>query len=157
MASNKISLLVLCTGNSARSQMAEAFFKKYGGDRFDVRSAGTEPKGVNPLTVRVMNEIGIDLSEARSKHLDEFLGHWPVQILVIVCHDADATCPAVWPGILERHMWPFEDPAKATGSEEQRLDEFRRIRDEIGQKIKTWVASLPRIYMPGAKMPAKKH
>ena len=152
---SKIPLLVLCTGNSARSQMAEAFFKKYGGARFDVRSAGTEPKGVNPLSVRVMNEVGIDISGARSKHLDEFLGHWPAQILVVVCHEADLACPVVWPGILERHFWPFEDPAKATGSEEQRLEAFRRVRDEIDLKIKSWVESLPRVYMPGTKIPAK--
>ena len=154
-AVGKFKILVLCTGNSARSQIAEAFLKKYGSERFDVRSAGTEPKGVNPLTVRVMNEIGIDLSDARSKHLNEFLGVWPAQIVLIVCNDADKACPAVWPGVLERLVWPFEDPARATGSEEERLEVFRRVRDEISGKIKSWVAALPRDYMPGTKLAAK--
>lgn len=149
MTKSKYNILVLCTGNSARSQMAEYFLRKYGNERFNVYSAGTDPKGVNPLTVRVMNEIGIDMPNARSKNLDEYLGVLPVQILVIVCHDADQKCPAVWPGVLERHFWPFEDPAAATGSEEVRLESFRRVRDTIDAKIQSWVENLPENYTPG--------
>jgi len=149
MTKSKYNILVLCTGNSARSQMAEYLLRKYGSERFNVYSAGTDPKGVNPLTVRAMNEIGIDMSDARSKNLDEYLGKLPVHILIVVCHDADQKCPAVWPGVLERNFWPFEDPAAATGSEEVRLESFRRVRGVIDAKIQTWVENLPETYTPG--------
>lgn len=151
MSKSKYTILVLCTGNSARSQMAEYLFRKHAGDRFNVCSAGTEPKGVNPFTVRAMKEIGIDMSDARSKNLDEFLGKLAVHILVVVCNDADQKCPAVWPGVLERLFWPFEDPAAATGSDEVRMESFRRVRDVIDAKIQTWLKSLPENYTPGFK------
>ena len=138
----KLNVLVLCTGNSARSQIAEGMIRKHLGDRFNVYSAGTEPKGVNPFTIAAMKEAGIDLSGARSKHLDEYLGKLPVHYLIIVCHDADQKCPAIWPGIRERLFWPFEDPAAVTGSDEEKLDKFRAVRDQIEAKILAWGAAL---------------
>src|SRR5688500_7247703 len=103
-------VLFLCTGNSARSQMGEAMMRKRAGDRFEVYSAGTEPKGVHPLTVRVLQEVGIDASEARSKGVKELLGKAPVHHLIVVCSDAEQNCPSVWPGVINRMFWPFEDP-----------------------------------------------
>ncbi|HLX63155.1 MAG TPA: arsenate reductase ArsC [Planctomycetota bacterium] len=135
----KPNLLVLCTGNSARSQIAEAFFRKHGSDLFNAYSAGTDPKGINPLTVEVMAERGIDMSCHRSKNLTEYLGHLPVHTLIIVCGGADKKCPVVWPGIFERLFWPFDDPAAAEGARSERLDEFRRVRDQIEEKIVAWL------------------
>jgi arsenate reductase len=135
-------VLFLCTGNSARSQMAEALLRKHAGEHFETYSAGTDPKGVNPLTVRVMEEAGIDMSGQRSKHLKEYLGRLPVKFLIIVCGDADKSCPSVWPGVLARLFWPFEDPAAHQGSEEERLAKFRQVRDQIEAKIKSWVKEL---------------
>ena len=124
--------LILCTGNSCRSQMAEAFLRKYHGDRLAVRSAGTDPAGeVHPLAVRVMAEAGIDLAGARPKNLGDFLGRQPVRHLLIVCDRASQTCPRVWPGSATRHYLPFDDPAHAEGTDEQVLAVFRRVRDEI--------------------------
>jgi arsenate reductase (thioredoxin) len=137
---NKPVVLFLCTGNSARSQMAEAFLRKYAGDRFEPHSAGTDPKGVHPLTVRVMKEVGVDLSTHRSKHLLEYLGRLPVRLLIIVCTEADKTCPRIWPGAVGRLVWEFDDPATWDGSDEERLAKFRAVRDQIEQKIKDWLA-----------------
>lgn len=137
----KSAILVLCTGNSARSQMAEALLRKHGGDRFDVYSAGTDPKGMNPYTVRAMSEIGIDVSGQRSKHLNEYLGVLPVTYLVTVCGDADQRCPSVWPGIRERIFWPFEDPAACEGSDESKLQKFRVVRDQIEARVTEWLAT----------------
>src|SRR5262245_25357875 len=105
---SKSNILVLCTGNSARSQMAEALLRKHADERFNVFSAGTEPKGINPLTVKVMREAGVDMSGQRSKHLREYLGILDVHYLIIVCHDADGKCPAIWPGSprMKRMFWP---------------------------------------------------
>lgn len=135
-------VLFLCTGNSARSQMAEAFLRKYAGDHLDAYSAGTFPKEINPLTIRVMNEVGVDMSGHRSKDLKEYLGRLPVRVLVIVCSDADQTCPAIWPGVLSRLHWLFEDPAALEGTEEEKLAKFRQVRDQIDQKIQEWVAQV---------------
>src|SRR5664280_2052023 len=95
----KLRVLFLCTGNSARSQMAEAFLRKYAGDRFEVHSAGLEPKDLNPLTVRVMEEAGFDMSGHRSKGIGEYLGKVLFQYLITVCDDAEKNCPTVWPGV----------------------------------------------------------
>jgi arsenate reductase len=138
----KQNVLFLCTGNSARSQMAEAILRKHAGDVFDVYSAGTEPKGVNPLTVRVLNEIGLPTEGLRSKGVNEFLGKLPVRYLIIVCSGADAACPAIWPGMNERLFWPFDDPAAATGSDDERLQKFRDVRDEIEGVILDWLAKI---------------
>ena len=133
-------VLFLCTGNSARSQMAEAFLRKHGNGRFEVHSAGLEPKGVNPLTIKVMNEAGIDISGHTSKGIETYLGKTLFQTLITVCDDADQNCPTVWPGVNTRLHWSFEDPAKFEGTEEEKLAKFREVRDQIEVKIKEWVA-----------------
>ncbi|MBM4072056.1 MAG: arsenate reductase ArsC [Planctomycetes bacterium] len=133
-------VLFLCTGNSARSQMAEALLRKEAGDRFDAHSAGTEPRDINPLTVQIMNELGIDISQQRSKHVREYLGRLPVRILVVVCTEAEKTCPTTWPGALQRLFWRFEDPAAVQGTDDIKLSKFREVRDAIHQRIKEWLA-----------------
>jgi arsenate reductase len=120
--------------------MAEAFLRTYGGDIFDPYSAGLEPKGVNPLTVKVMNEVGIDISNQQSKSLDIYLGKVVFQYLITVCDDADQNCPTGIPGVKNRMHWSFEDPAKFEGTEEEKLVKFREIRDLIEKRIKEWVA-----------------
>ena len=135
---NKQRVLFLCTGNSARSQMAEALLRKYGGDVFEPHSAGLEPKGVNPLTVQVMQEAGIDISDQTSKHLDTYLGKTRFQYLITVCDDADENCPTGLPGVNARMHWSFEDPARFEGTNEERLAKFREVRDLIEKKVKEW-------------------
>lgn len=135
----KTRVLFLCTGNSARSQMAEAFLRRYGGDRFDSFSAGLEPKGINPYTVEVMEEIGFDLSEQRSKNIQEYMFKTVFGYVITVCSRAEQNCP-VLPGITKRLHWPFDDPAECRGSNEDCLAEFRRVRDEIEERVKSWVA-----------------
>ena len=137
---SKQRVLFLCTGNSARSQMAEAFLRKYADDMFEPHSAGLEPRGVNPLTVRVMNEAGIDISGQQSKGVETYLGKMLFQYLITVCDDADKNCPTVWPGVNTRMHWSFEDPARFEGSEAQKLARFREVRDLIERRIKEWVA-----------------
>ncbi len=133
-------VLFLCTGNSARSQMAEAFLRKYANNRFEAQSAGLEPKDLNPLTVVVMKEIGIDVSGQKSKGVDVYLGKVLFQYLITVCDDAEKNCPTTWPGVNKRLHWSFEDPAKFEGTEEEKLIKFREVRDLIEKKIKSWVA-----------------
>ena len=134
------NILILCTGNSCRSQIAEGYFRHYAADRFETHSAGTEPKdAVHPLAVQVMAEEGIDISDHRPKDLQEFLGHMAVRYLIVVCDGANESCPRIWPGVLNRLYWPFADPAAFEGSPEATLSEFRRIRDEIKTQILTWL------------------
>ena len=137
---DKPRVLFLCTGNSARSQMAEAFLRKYGGESFEPYSAGLEPKGVNPLTIRVLDEVGIDISHQTSKSIDAYLGKLSFQYLVTVCDDADQNCPTGLPGINGRMHWSFEDPAHFEGTEEEKLAKFREVRDLIEEKVKQWLA-----------------
>jgi arsenate reductase len=132
-------ILFLCTGNSARSQMAEAFVRKYAGDRFEAHSAGLEPRGVNPFTIQVLQEKGIDISNQTSKGINTYLGKVLFQYLITVCDDAEKNCPTVWPGVNQRMHWSFEDPAAFQGSDEEKLEKFRQIRDLIEKKIKEWV------------------
>jgi arsenate reductase len=123
-------VLILCTGNSCRSHLAEGILRHAAGDLLDVRSAGSKPAGhVHPLAIRAMAEIGIDLSGHRSKHLDEYL-QLDVETVITVCGNADQACP-MFPGQLNRHHWGFDDPANAPGGEEAQLAVFRRVRDEI--------------------------
>lgn len=138
----KQTVLFLCTGNSARSQMAEALLRKHAGDRFEALSAGLDPVGINPLTIQVMSEIGIDMSGHRSKGVSEYLGKVAVHVTVFVCDRAEASCPTIWPGALHRLSWPFEDPAACTGSPEERLDKFRQIRDQIEGRVVAWLSEL---------------
>jgi arsenate reductase len=135
----KFRVLFLCTGNSARSQMAEAFLRKYAGDRFEVHSAGLEPKALNPLTVKVMEEAGFDMSGHRSKGIGNYLGKVLFQYLITVCDDADKNCPTVWPGVNQRMHWSFEDPARFKGTDEQKLAKFRQVRDLIDARVKAWL------------------
>ena len=136
---SKPRVLFLCTGNSARSQMAEAFLRKYAEDEFEAHSAGLEPKGVNPLTIQVMKEAGIDISNQTSKGIDTYLGKTHFQTLVTVCDDADKNCPT-FPEVDTRLHWSFEDPARFEGTEDETLAKFREARDRIEQRIREWVA-----------------
>jgi arsenate reductase len=120
--------------------MAEAFTRKYADDRFEAYSAGLEPKGLNPLTVKVMSEIGMDVSRQTSKAVDAYLGKIPFDYLVTVCDDADKNCPAGLPGVHKRMHWSFEDPAAIHGTEAEKLAKFREVRDLMEKKIKNWLA-----------------
>ena len=126
-------MLLLCTHNSARSQMAEGLLRRLASDRFEVTSAGTEATHVRPLAVRAMNELEIDISGQESKTLDRYVGE-PFDYVVTVCDEANETCP-VFPGAKRRLHWSFEDPSQATGDEEERLNVFRSVRDEIKERI----------------------
>ncbi len=129
--------LVLCTHNSARSQMAEGLLRHLAGDRFEVESAGTEQTRVHPLAIAAMNEIGIDISSHTSKTLDRFLGdRW--DYVITVCNNANESCP-FFPGAAARLHWSFEDPSAAKGTDDVRLVEFRRIRDQIRARLETFV------------------
>ena len=138
MALNKIKVLFLCTGNSARSQMAEAFLRKYAGDRFEVFSAGLGPTVVNPFTIQVMDEIGVNMSSHRSKHLDEYVGKVRFDYLITVCDNAEKKCP-FFPGVGIRLHWPFDDPASASGNDAQKLAKFRQVRDLIDSRVREWL------------------
>lgn len=133
--------LILCTGNSCRSQMAEALWRDRAHGQWEAHSAGTEPAGyVHPLALRVLQESGLELT-ARSKNVDEFAGQ-EFDIVVTVCDDAHDKC-AAFPGAARQMHWPFFDPARATGSEQQQLAVFRRVRDEIAARIEAFFASDP--------------
>lgn len=134
-------ILILCTGNSCRSHLAEGILRAAVGEAAEVASAGSDPAGyVHPMAVEVMKEIEIDISAHTSKHLDEFLQQ-EVHTVITVCGNADQACP-IFPGQAEKHHWPFDDPAKATGSEEEIRAEFRRVRDEIRAKFEAYAAEI---------------
>lgn len=130
---SKAKVLFLCTGNSARSQMAEGYLRHVAGDEFEALSAGIEPKGLNPLAVEAMKEIGIDISRQASKDVREFLGQ-AIPYVITVCDNAKARCP-IFPRTYKFLHWSLEDPAEATGSHDEKLAVFRRVRDEIVQRI----------------------
>lgn len=133
-----IRILFLCTHNSARSQMAEGFLRALAGDRFEAASAGTEATRVHPLAIRVMDEVGIDLTGHTSQIIDAFLGErW--DCVITVCDSANERCP-VFPGQTIRLHWSFDDPSQATGTDKDRLATFRRVRDEIVARIREWLA-----------------
>jgi arsenate reductase len=135
------AILILCTGNSCRSHLAEGILRDALTDQYRIESAGSKPAGyVHPLAVKVMAEIGIDISSHRSKHLDEFISD-NVKTVITVCGNADQVCP-IFPGQLNRHHWGFDDPAHATGSEEEQLVLFRRVRDEIAKVFQAYAAGL---------------
>lgn len=131
----KPKVLFLCTGNSARSQMAEAFLRKYAGDRFEVFSAGLEPSVINPLTIQVMEETGVDMTGHYAKGLDTFLGKVHFAYLITVCSKAEEKCP-IFPGMGQRLHWPFDDPVVFQGSEAEKWSKFCQVRDEIEAKVK---------------------
>jgi arsenate reductase len=139
---SKQSVLFLCAHNAARSQMAEALLRKHAGDRFDAMSAGLEPTTIHPLTVRALNEIGVDVSRQHAKGLDGILGKQTFQIAVFVCERTQENCPHVYPFALQRLSWPFEDPAAAQGTEDEQLQKFREIRDQIETRILEWLKTM---------------
>lgn len=133
------NILILCTGNSCRSHLAEGILRAALGSGYTVASAGSKPAGhVHPLAIKAMAEIGLDISGHRSKHLDEFLTQ-DIETVITVCGNADQACP-VFPGQVNRHHWGFDDPAHATGSEEQQMHVFRRVRDEIRRVFEAYAA-----------------
>jgi arsenate reductase len=134
----KTRVLFLCTGNSARSQMAEAWLRKYAGERFEVYSAGLEPTAINPLTLQVMQEAGVDMNTAYSKGLGEFMGRVHFGYLITVCGKAEEKCP-IFPDMGVRLHWPYEDPAAFVGTEEQKVAMFRQVRDAIEAQVKSWI------------------
>lgn len=138
---NKVKVLFMCTGNSARSQMGEALLRKHAGDRYDVFSAGLEPKGINPFTRQVMQEMDTSLDGHYAKHVHEYMGKHDFGYLITVCSDAEEKCPAIFPGVSHRLHWSFEDPAAFVGSDEEKLKTFREVRDRIDQKIKDWLTN----------------
>jgi arsenate reductase len=137
----KKRFLILCTGNSARSQMAEGLLRHLSGGNFDVFSAGTKPSGLRPEAVAVMKEIGIDISGARSKSVDEFAGQ-AFDCVLTVCDKAAEHCPII-PGAKQRLHWPFEDPAAVQGTREEREASFRAVRDQIRVKLQGLVELAP--------------
>ena len=138
---DKQTVLILCTGNSCRSHMAEGVLRRAAGDLIDVHSGGSNPAGyVHPTAIEVMKEIGIDISNHTSKHLNEFLNR-KVDTVITVCGNADQACP-IFPGQVNRYHWGFDDPARATGSEEEIFAEFRRVRDQIQLVFEAYAAGL---------------
>ena len=133
-------VLFLCTHNSARSQMAEGFLRELAGGRFEVASAGTEAHGVHPLATRAMAEIGIDLRRQTSKTLDRFLGE-PWDYVITACDSAKESCP-VFSAKTTRLHWSFDDPSAASGTDEERLVVFRRVRDQIKTRLGSWLSAL---------------
>lgn len=139
MPSAKPTVLILCTGNSCRSHLAEGVLRAAAGDLFEVQSAGSKPAGyVHPLAIQVMREIGADISTHRSKSMTEFLST-PIETVITVCGNADQACP-IFPGQVNRHHWPFDDPAHAPGTEAEKLAVFRRVRDEIRRRFEAYAA-----------------
>jgi arsenate reductase (thioredoxin) len=138
----KPKILFLCTGNSARSQMAEAYLRHWAGDRLEVYSAGLEPRGIHPLTVQVMAEAGIDLSGQRSKSVKEFMGQEHMDYLITVCRHAEENCPTTFLGFGHREHWDLEDPAAFEGTDAEQLAKFRAIRDQIASRLQTWLETV---------------
>lgn len=141
---SKPNVLFLCTGNSCRSQMGEGFLRQMGADRFAAHNAGTEPaERVHPLAIEVMGEKGIDISRAEPKSVGDFLGRLPVHHLIVVCDGANEKCPRVFPGMMNRMFWPFDDPAAFVGSGAATREKFRAVRDEIKARIQQWLKETP--------------
>jgi arsenate reductase len=134
----KPRVLFLCSENRARSQMAEALLRKCAGDQFEVYSAGLDPTPIHPTVYRVMEEVGLDLEGHHAKGVNEFLSKLYFGILITVCAKAEEKCP-IFPGLGERHYWPIEDPVAVEGSEEEKLEAFRRARDQIEAHILDWL------------------
>lgn len=137
----KPCVLFLCTHNSARSQMAEALLRRRAGDRYSACSAGTQPTQVHPMTRRVLEEVGADTSELRSKSVKEVLGRVSPRYAIVVCAQAAESCPRIFPFAVNILHWPLDDPSRVQGSEELQLAAFRRTRDEIDAKLRDWLRS----------------
>jgi len=137
-------VLILCTGNSCRSQMAEGLLRDLAGDRFDGYSGGTDPaERVHPLAIQVMAERGIDISGNEATDVKKYLGRLAVRHLIIVCQGANQSCPRTFPGVLNRLFWPLDDPARFAGSEADTLNKFRELRDDIEARISQWLEETP--------------
>jgi arsenate reductase len=136
-------VLFLCTHNSARSLMAEAFVRLLAGDRFEVMSAGLRPGEVHPLTLQVLEEAGL-----RSKGVETVMGRVGITYAIVVCEEAEMVCPRIYPFAVQTLRWPFEDPAAATGSEAARLAKFREVRDKIERRIRDWMADVHELTVP---------
>ena len=139
-AGERARVLFLCTHNSARSQMAEGLLRHLAGDRFEAHSAGTEATRVRPLAIRAMDEVGVDISGQESKTLERYLEE-PFDYVITVCDDANEACP-YFPGARNRLHWSFEDPAQAEGSEQERLEVFRSVRDRIRDRVQAELGNL---------------
>lgn len=138
----KLSVLFLCSHNSARSQMAEALLRHYGGDRFEVYSAGLEPSQINPFTIKVIEEMGLTTEGQYAKNLlDYFGGKFHFTYLITVCSSAEEKCP-IFPFATHRLYWPFPDPSAAQGSDDEKTKVFREVRDEIAKQVRTWLKQL---------------
>jgi arsenate reductase (thioredoxin) len=135
----KEKVMFLCSHNSCRSQMGEALLRKHAGDRFEVFSSGLYPADINPLTLKVLEEADTDTGSLKPESARDYLGRVTMQYVIIVCSRAESECPSTWPGVSNRMYWPFDDPAAAEGTEEERLEVFRRVRDEIEARILEWL------------------
>ncbi len=142
----KLRVLILCTGNSARSQMAEGLLRHVGGTRYEVFSAGTKPVGMNPVAIEVMREEGIDISKQRSKSVAEFAGQ-EFATVITVCDNAAEECP-VFPGAPQRVHWSLPNPAAVSGTKEEKLEAFRKVRDELERRIQSFVNSVVSVAHP---------
>ncbi|MBI5568158.1 MAG: arsenate reductase ArsC, partial [Chloroflexi bacterium] len=129
-----------CTGNSARSQMAEGLLRHFAGDQFEVYSAGLEPRTVNPYAIQAMQEIGLDISTQQSKSVIEYLGHVHMGTVITVCSNAEERCP-IFPFSTRRLYWPFEDPAAFVGTPDDTLSKFREVRDLISARLQGWLTN----------------
>jgi arsenate reductase (thioredoxin) len=133
-------ILFVCNGNSARSQMAEGFLRKLGGDRYEAYSGGMVAKGIHPMTIQVMDEVGIDISGQHSKTAMEYYKKTTFDVAVIVCRKAEDDCPSIAGMTRNVQRWIFEDPLRAEGTEEQKLAKFREVRDQVEARLKLWLA-----------------
>lgn len=135
---SKAKVLFICTGNSARSQMAEAFLRKYASDKFEAYSGGLNAEGIHPLTKQVMQEVGLDISNQESKEISRFLGKKHFGFLITVCRNAEENCPT-FPDVSTRLFWDLEDPKAFEGSDEEKLAKFKEIRDEVKDRVKNFI------------------
>lgn len=139
---DKLRVLFLCTGNSARSQMAEALLRKHASDRYEAHSAGLEPQGINPLTIKAMQEVGVSLEGQRSKSVKEYLATMNFSYFITVCAHAEQNCPTAFLLSAGKHLhWNFADPAAVQGTDEEKMAKFREVRDMIDKKIREWLGS----------------
>ncbi len=144
MAEGKPVVLFLCSQNACRSQMAEAFLRHYAEDTFEVHSAGLVPADeIHPMACSVMEEVGISLDDQKTEGTDRYLGETAVRYAIFVCEATAEKCPSTWPGMTNRIVWPFEDPARFEGSRDEKLNKFREIRDRIDARIQDWLERIP--------------
>ena len=139
MENRRRRVLFLCTGNSARSQMAEALLRHHAGDQFESCSAGLHPRDIHPMTLLVLSDIGVDTDGLCSKGVDQFLGKTSVSCAITVCEKAQQTCPRIFPFAANTLYWPFEDPAALEGTDDERLQKFREVRNQIDDRIRQWL------------------